>query len=81
MADYMAFWWAKFLVDLQISLLIIAALFLIFIAPLFKRKISQYFCKHERYYENMGCHAICHRCGKDLGFIGHVRAMKKRKEE
>ena len=26
-------------------------------------------CKHERYHENMACHAICRGCGKDLGFV------------
>ena len=33
----------------------------------------QWRCKHEKYYENMACHAICSYCRKDLGFIGTVR--------
>ncbi len=39
--------------------------------------IKQKMCKHINYYENRACHAICNRCGKDLGFIGTVREQRK----
>jgi hypothetical protein len=35
--------------------------------------LRQYFCKHEKFYENMACHGVCRKCGKDLGFIGNLR--------
>lgn len=38
---------------------------------------KQYFCKHEEYWENGSCDAICHKCGKNLGFIGEVRKMRQ----
>lgn len=35
--------------------------------------LRQTLCKHESYYENRACNAICNRCGKNLGFIGNLR--------
>lgn len=37
------------------------------------RAIRQARCRHERYFENGSCHAICRDCRKDLGFIGTWR--------
>lgn len=38
---------------------------------------KQWRCKHDgAFHENRACHAICHQCGKDLGFIGAVRAAR-----
>lgn len=38
--------------------------------------IKQSFCKHKSYFENSACNAICHHCGKNLGFIGYIRGKK-----
>ena len=35
-------------------------------------------CAHQRYRENMACHAVCNDCGKDLGFIGAWREKQKK---
>ena len=35
--------------------------------------IRQCMCTHPEYFENRSCHAICRRCGKDLGFLGTWR--------
>lgn len=32
-------------------------------------------CKHDQYFENMQCHAICRTCRRDLGFIGTWREL------
>jgi hypothetical protein len=32
-------------------------------------------CKHEQYFENGQCHAICRTCRRDLGFIGSWREL------
>lgn len=37
---------------------------------------EQWRCKHLNYFENQACDAICRKCGKNLGFIGVVRATK-----
>lgn len=76
MGEYMSFWWAKFLVELQISGAVFVLLILIGILKAFK----QWRCKHPTYRENRACHAICNHCGKDMGFIGTVREMKNHKE-
>lgn len=58
----------------DILLGIYAAVMILFIAGwVIHDWYRQWRCKHEKYYENMACHAICSRCGKDLGFIGTVR--------
>lgn len=56
-----------------IGLSFISILILIIILFETKKLLKQKFCKHERYYENMGCHAICKLCKKDLGFIGNLK--------
>lgn len=39
--------------------------------------IRQYLCKHDGTFGETGqCHAICHKCGKDLGFIGDWRKAR-----
>lgn len=38
--------------------------------------VKQKLCRHEKYFENGQCHAICRNCGKDLGFIGNIRDKK-----
>ena len=35
-------------------------------------------CPHRTYGETAACHAICHQCGKDLGFIKHLRDRDER---
>jgi hypothetical protein len=42
-------------------------------------KVTEIFCKHEKYYENGQCHGVCRKCGKDLGFIGTLRDRDKSK--
>ncbi|UTQ72670.1 putative membrane protein [Escherichia phage A221] len=76
MGEYMSFWWAKFLVELQIS----GIVFLIAVILVARSAFKQWRCKHSTYRENHACHAICTHCGKDLGFVGTVREMKKHKE-
>ena len=56
----------------------IAAIFLL--AAHTHRAIRQAFCKHAGSIgETQACEAICHQCGKNLGFIGTWR-KKARKE-
>lgn len=43
--------------------------------------IVQRRCKHETYGETAACQAVCHDCGKDLGFIGLVRARDRKRNE
>lgn len=43
--------------------------------------VKQSFCKHDDFYENRACHAICRKCGKDLGFIQPWRDAKNKKQE
>lgn len=76
MGEYMSFWWAKFLVELQIS----GIVFLIAVILVARSAFKQWRCKHSTYRENHACHAICTHCGKDLGFVGAVRKMKNYKE-
>lgn len=64
MGEYMSFWWAKFLVELQIS----GIVFLIAVIPVARSAFKQWRCKHSTH------------CGKDLGFVGTVRKMKNHKE-
>jgi hypothetical protein len=53
-------------------------LFLIFVLVYTLFEIARGFkhrnCKHEDYFENGQCHAICRTCRLDLGFIGTWRA-------
>jgi hypothetical protein len=38
---------------------------------------AQWRCKHDGDFgETQACDAICHQCGKNLGFIGTVRAKR-----
>lgn len=37
-------------------------------------------CKHEKYYENMRCHARCLNCRQDLGFIQISREQNPKGE-
>ncbi|YP_009966737.1 membrane protein [Salmonella phage Se-J] len=80
MGEYMSFWWAKFLVELQISGIVFLLLFLIAMIPVTRKAIKQWRCKHPTYRENYACQAICTHCGKDMGFVGTIRKMKNHKE-
>lgn len=40
------------------------------------RMIRQAQCAHDRYFETRSCDAVCTSCGKNLGFIGTVRAER-----
>lgn len=80
MTDYMNFWWAKFLVELQISGVVFLLLLVIGIIPFIRTAIKQKRCKHPTYWENRSCRAICTHCKKDMGFVGTVRKTKKHKE-
>lgn len=80
MGEYMSFWWAKFLVELQISGLVFLVLFIIFMIPVVGKAFKQWRCKHETYRENRACHAICTHCQKDMGFVGTIRKLKKHRE-
>jgi uncharacterized membrane protein len=59
-----------------ISLFIVVALFAYVLIDEIHRTSKQKRCKHETYWENRACHAICNSCGKDLGFIGTVREQR-----
>ena len=78
MIDYMQFWFAKFLVENAFALifLLLFLTWLLFIS--LKEAVKQRFCKHERYFENGRCYAICRGCGKNLGFIGTVRENERK---
>ena len=80
MGEYMSFWWAKFLVELQISGAVFLLLFLTAMIPVTRKAIKQWRCKHPTYRENYACQAICTHCGKDMGFVGIIRKMKNHKE-
>ena len=80
MGEYMSFWWAKFLVELQISGAVFLLLFLLAMIPVAKSSFRQWRCKHETYRESRACDAICTKCNKNLGFIDNVRKMKNRRE-
>lgn len=80
MGEYMSFWWAKFLVELQISGAVFLLLFLIAMIPVTRKAIKQWRCKHPTYRENYACQAICTHCGKDMGLVGIIRKMKNHKE-
>lgn len=74
--------WLELWAMLQvIGMLISIAIFLIFFVYIgylqLRIYLQQVRCKHEKYRENMACHAICTACGKDLGFIGNVRNKDK----
>jgi len=56
---------------ISFSILLLFLLVVIFFEV--KKILKQRFCKHERYYENMRCHAVCKICKKDLGFIGNLK--------
>lgn len=59
--------------------LILFALFLLFLILWFiKDAWIQWRCKHEKFYENMACNAICSKCRKNLGFIGTVREQRNK---
>lgn len=38
--------------------------------------LRQRWCKHRQFFETRACDAVCSRCGKNLGFIGTVRAQR-----
>lgn len=80
MNEYMSFWWAKFLVELQISSVVFLVLLVIGLYPVAKSYFRQWRCKHETYWENRSCDAICTKCEKNLGFVGTVRKMKNHRE-
>lgn len=80
MSEFMEFWWAKFLMELQVSAIVFLVIFVIFVSPLITKKIRQRFCKHEMFTENRACDAICADCGKNLGFIGNIRGKKGHRE-
>lgn len=41
------------------------------------RAIRQMTCAHLVFYETRACDAVCRQCGKNLGFIGAIRAQRK----
>jgi hypothetical protein len=45
-----------------------------------RKTIKTATCKHEKYYENMRCHARCLNCRKDLGFIQISREQNPKGE-
>lgn len=65
-----------FVVTLQdvIGLSLFAIFFLLIIGFSFVNWVKQTICKHDGGVgETMACHAICRKCGKDLGFIGSYK--------
>ena len=54
-----------------IGLIFFALLALAFISLWIPRMWKQYRCKHDGSIgEDQACNAWCHKCGKNLGFIG-----------
>lgn len=41
--------------------------------------VKSLLCKHPTVFENGHCHAVCRRCGIDLGFIGTWREKQQTK--
>lgn len=56
-----------------IGLFLLALISLIALVCWCKAMIKEYFCKHNDWWENQQCQAICSNCGKDLGFVGTIR--------
>jgi len=61
------------IVEVGIFLVLAGIILLSIVLPEF---VKQWKCKHETYYENGSCDAICRNCGKNLGFIGRIRGNK-----
>ena len=76
MFEFLEFWMAKFLVELGLIVLFILISIIVVIVWHIPEWFKQSTCKHEEYYENMACHAICRKCHMDLGFIGNLRGDK-----
>lgn len=55
------------------AIIIISLIVLIKVVSFVYQSIKLSRCKHEKYYENMRCHARCLNCRKDLGFIKYSR--------
>ncbi|WP_423197893.1 hypothetical protein DFLDMN_001533 [Cupriavidus sp. H19C3] len=74
MADYLKFWFAKFIVEHGIELLFITICLGIIAVLSAQKWLRQARCKHGgRLYETQACEAICQQCGKNLGFIGALK--------
>ena len=63
----------------EIAVFVILAIWYVTIKA--KDYLKQKRCKHEEYYENRSCDATCKSCGKNLGFIGTLRDVRKHDKE
>lgn len=60
-----------------LGMVILIVLGIVWAAISAPRYMRQRRCKHARYRETSSCDAICNDCGKNLGFIGTIRDLKK----
>lgn len=81
MGDHVSFWFAKFVADFLFALIAMAVLLAVPLYLLLRQSIREWRCKHETFWENRSCDAICNKCGKNLGFIATVREARKNKPE
>lgn len=57
-----------------LAVFFVLAFGLVFLAVWAHQALTQWRCKHDSgVNETMACHAICRKCGADLGFIGTWR--------
>lgn len=68
-----------FIYDLEtiVGVFLIVVMGVWYLSIVIKEKLKQRRCTHERYSETSSCDAICHSCGKNLGFIGNLRKQRK----
>ena len=80
--DWFVVWMLKPLAEaaLYVGVWLIALIFLAFFyfIPMW---VGQIRCRHDRIRETQSCHAICRRCGKDLGFIGQFTPAERARRE
>jgi len=81
MIDAFKFWVVKPLSEIAISLMLAAAVILVYGLAHLPRYLRQRKCTHEQVREDGQCNAWCRACGKNLGFIGAWRENWNRKEK
>lgn len=69
MIEYIKFWAAKSAWDMMLGLLVLFLVFCVIFVLELRIARRQSKCSHDRVWEDRQCRAICHECGKNLGFI------------
>lgn len=81
MSEYIAFWFAKIIAQFTVTLILALLVLGILMALILHEWLKQWRCKHENFWENRSCDAICHGCRKNLGFILTVRRNRDAKRD